>query len=60
MKVVLIKWKPKYDDIEEIVGIAANEEVAYKHMQELALKYPHCYGATYGTRYFEDFDLIEE
>ncbi len=60
MEVVLIKWRSKWEDYDELVGIAASEAVAHKHTKELAAKYPHCYGNQYGTWYFEDFDLIEE
>lgn len=60
MNVILIKWRSRWEDGEEIVGIAANEAVAHKHTEELATKYPHCYGAPYGTWAFEDFTLIEE
>jgi cyclopropane fatty-acyl-phospholipid synthase-like methyltransferase len=60
MNVILIKWRSKWEDYDELVGIAANEAVAHKHTKELATKYPDCYGDCYGTWYFEDFNLIEE
>lgn len=60
MNVILIKWRSRWEDYDELVGIAASEAIAHKHAKELAAKYPHCYGDQYGTWYFEDFDLIEE
>jgi hypothetical protein len=60
MNVILIKWRARWEDLDETVGIATNEVAAHKHAKELATKYPHCYGDQYGTWHFEDFDLIEE
>lgn len=60
MNVILIKWRSRWEDDVETVGIAATEAIAYKHTRELATKYPHCYGDQYGTWAFEDFNLIEE
>ena len=47
MNVILIKWRSRWEDYDEIIGIAAT-------------KYPDCYGDRYSTWAFEDFDLIEE
>ena len=60
MIVVLIKFKWRWDDWEEICGIAASEEIAHKYTKELMEKYPHCYGESHGTWHFEDYKLIEE
>ena len=63
MNVILIKWRPRWDawqDNEELVGIAVGEAAAKKHVDELAIKYPDCYGYQHGHWAFEDFNLIEE
>lgn len=60
MNVTLIKWRSRWEDYDELIGIAASEAVAHKHTKELAANYPHCYGDQYGTWYLEDFNLIEE
>lgn len=59
MNVVLMKYKARYEDCEEIIGIALNMEVANKHIEELATKYPYAYGKEYGTYYFEEYKVIE-
>ena len=53
MKVGLIKYYHKYDETEEIVGVAAS-----KDMEELRKKWPYCYQ----SEVFEymEFELIEE
>ena len=60
MEVVLIKHKSRWEDGEDIVGIAASQKVAERYTAELASTYPHCYGSDYGTFYFEPFSLITE
>lgn len=60
MKVVLIKYKMRYEDCEEIIGIALNMDVANKHIEELATKYPYAYGKEYGTYYFEEHEVIKD
>jgi hypothetical protein len=60
MEVVLIRYKPRYDDCEEIIGIAISVEMAIKYVEDLASKYPYAYGKDYGTYYFEKYDLIKE
>ena len=60
VEVVLIKRKSRYDDCEEIVGIATNMDVANKYIEDLADKYPYAYGKDYGTYYFEKYKLIKE
>lgn len=60
MKVVLIKRIARYDDCEEIVGIALNMDLANKYIKDLQEKYPYAYGTDYGTYYFETYDVIEE
>lgn len=59
MEVVLIKRKSRYDDCEEIVGIAINMDTANKYIKDLAAKYPYAYGEDYGTYYFEKYKVIE-
>jgi hypothetical protein len=58
MKVILIKYIPLYEDVEETIGIAANQEAAEKYMEDLAARYPLAYGSDYGTAYYEAFELI--
>lgn len=58
MKVVLIKWKSRWEDYDEMIGIAANIEVAEQHAAELAEKYKDCYGPSHGSWGFEEFTLI--
>ena len=58
MKVVLIKWKSRWEDFEEMVGIAVNMKAAEQHAAELAEKYRDCYGKQHGTWGFEEFTLI--
>jgi hypothetical protein len=60
MNVILIKWRPRWEDYEETVALAANEKVANRHAKELATKYPDCYGEQYGRWIFEDICLVEE
>ena len=60
MKVVLIKYKARYEDCEEIVDIASNMDIANKYIEDLQTKYPYAYGKDYGTYYFETFDVITE
>ena len=60
MEVVFIKFKNRYEDCEEDIGVAINMDVAYKHIEELIAKYPLCYGKEYGSFHVEVFKLIEE
>jgi hypothetical protein len=60
MEVVLIKYRSRYENLEETIGIAVNQEAAVKYMEDLATRYPLAYGSEYGTAYYEAFDLIEE
>ena len=60
MEVVLIRRKSRYDDCEEIVGIAINMDTANKYIENLATKYPYAYGKDYGTYYCETYNIIEE
>ena len=58
MKVGLIKYYHKYDETEEIVGIASSKEAAKKYMEKLQKMWPYCYQ----SELFEyiEFELIEE
>jgi hypothetical protein len=58
MKVGLIKYYPKYDEMEEIVGVAASKEAAKKYMEELHKKWPYCYQQDLFE--YVEFELIEE
>ena len=60
MKVILIKYRYRYDDCEEIIGVAVSMDTANKYIKDLAAKYPYAYGEDYGTYYFEEYKLIEE
>lgn len=60
MEVVLIRRKSRYEDCEEIVGIAINMDVANKYIKDLSTKYPYAYGESYGTYYLERYKVIEE
>ena len=60
MKVVLIRYESRYDDCEEIVGVAVNMNVAEKYVEELKTKYPYAYGENYGTYFFDTQRVIEE
>lgn len=60
MNIVLIKWKSKWEDFDEMIGIAANHKVADRYTKDLATKYPDCYGDRHGKWLFEDFELLEE
>lgn len=57
MKVGLIKYYHKYDETEEIVGVAASKEAAKNYMEKLQKMWPHCYNNAF--EYIE-FELIEE
>ena len=57
MKVGLIKYYHKYDEVEEIVGIATSKKAAKKYMEELRKKWPHCYNNIFE---YVEFELIEE
>ena len=58
MKVGLIKYYHKYDEMEEIVGVAASKEAAKKYMEELQKKWPYCYQSDLFE--YVEFELIEE
>lgn len=60
MEVVLIKYKYRYEDCEETIGIAINMEVANKYVEDLKTKYPYAYGENYGTYFFDTHKVIEE
>lgn len=60
MEVVLIRCKYRYEDCEEIVGIASHIDMAQKYVEDLAAKHPYAYGTDYNTYYFETYKLIEE
>ena len=60
MKVVLIKYKSRYDDCEEIVGVAINMDVANKYVEDLKTKYPYAYGEDCGIYFFDTQRVIEE
>ncbi len=60
MKVILIKYKARYDDCEEIIGIALNMDVANKYVEDLKTKYPYAYGEDYGIYFFDTQRVIEE
>ena len=60
MEVVFIKFKDRYGDCEEDIGVAINMEAADKHIEELRNKYPLCYGKEYGKFYVEVFKVIED
>jgi hypothetical protein len=59
MEVVFIKFKDRYEDCTEDIGVAINMESAYKHIEELRNKYPLCYGKEYGNFHVEVFKVIE-
>lgn len=59
MEVVFIKFKYRYEDCEEDIGVAINMDVAYKYIEELRNKYPLCYGIGCGKFYVEAFKVIE-
>ena len=58
MKVILIKWKSRWEDYDQIVGIATDWDAADRHVRELAVKYKDCYGPSHGSWGFEEFTLI--
>ena len=60
MYVILIKYKDKYEEVEEIVGVAANSDIAYKHIKNLKINFPHAYGDSYGRFSLEQCKVIEE
>lgn len=60
MKIILITYIYRYDDITENVGIAINKDVALKYTEELKAKFPYVYGDGYGYFDYEEFYLIDE
>ena len=59
MEVVTIRYKSRYDDCEEIVGVAMNMDVAKEYVEKLKTANPYAYGEKYGTYYFETHKVIE-
>lgn len=59
MDVVFIKFKSKYDDCTEDIGVVSSIEVANKYIDKLIAEYPLCYGNQYGTFFCEVFKVIE-
>lgn len=60
MEVVTIRYESRYDDCEEIVGVAMNMDVAKEYVEKLKTANPYAYGEKYGTYYFETCKVIEE
>ena len=60
MEIVTIRYKSRYDDCEEIVGVAMNMDVAKEYVEKLKTANPYAYGDNYGTYYFETYKVIEE
>ena len=60
MEVVLIKYKSRYDDYEDIIGIATDMEVANNHIKNLEAKYPYAFGENYGTYSFEKYIVFDK
>ena len=60
MEVVLIKYKSRYEDCEEFIGVAENINAAKQHVEWLAAKYPDAYGDAHGRYYFEEHKVIVE
>ena len=60
MKVVLIRYKPPYEDYEEIIGIATNIDVAHEHIEHLKKTCPHAYVYDSKRFFFEEHEVIEE
>ena len=59
MDVVFIKFKNRYEDCTEDIGIAINIKTANKYIDKLIAEYPLCYGSQYGTFLCEVFKVIE-
>lgn len=59
MEVVFIKFKDRYEDCTEDIGVAINIKAANKHIDKLRTEYPLCYGREYGTFFVEVFKVIE-
>ena len=59
MEVVTIRYKQRYYDYEEIVGVAMNMDVAKEYVEKLKTANPYAYGEKYGTYYFETYKVIE-
>ena len=60
MEMVLIKHIPRYEDYEEIIGIAISMDVAKEHVKDLKKEYPHAYNDECGRFSFEEYKVIEE
>lgn len=60
MELVLIKFRYRYIDAEEHIGVAINMEAAYKHIDKLRNEHPQCYGSDDGSFHVEVFKVIEE
>ena len=59
MKMILIKYMPRYDDCVEIIGIALNMYVAKKYVEDFKNKY-HSYRDEYGRFDFEEHNVIAD
>ena len=60
MKMVLIKYDCRYEDVQEIIGIAINMDAANKYVEWLGTKWPDAYGKNHGTYLFEEYEAIDE
>ena len=60
MKVVLIKKRSRYDDIETVYGIAESMKAAKSEIKQIQKKQPDLYGEQYVQFSFEEFELIKE
>lgn len=58
--VILIQFKPKYEDLLEELGITININIAEKFVNQLQHNYPDCYGQHCGNFIFTGFKLIKE
>lgn len=60
MELIVINYISRYEDNEEIVGIALNMDIAKRHVEFLKEQYPYAYGDKCGKFRFDEYKVIEE
>lgn len=60
MELVVINYISRYEDNEEVVGIALNMDIAKRHVEFLKEQYPYAYGDKCGKFRFDGYEAIEE
>ena len=58
MKVVVINYISRYEDSEEIIGVALNMDIAKRYTEFLKEQYPYAYGDECGKFRYDKYEVI--